>query len=46
MSHEMPHEPSQSATKPPERPALRSVLMNEITQVMMIDKKNGNTKRR
>lgn len=43
MSQETPQEPNQSCNTPGEKPTPRKVLMPEIRQVMMQDKKKGRT---
>jgi hypothetical protein len=43
MTQDKAHEPNQSDKTPGAKPALRKVLTNETTQVMMIDRKNGIT---
>ncbi len=43
MSQERPQEPSHSCSTPGAKPTPRKVLIPEIKQVMMQDKKKGRT---
>ena len=43
INHDRPQEPNQSGKNPGIGPTLRKVLTSEITQVMMMERKNGST---